>query len=143
MTKKIILSISIFIFFFSFLITVNKNTETNTSIEEQRFAGAIQYLHKMKSNERTGRVNLSDVYSAKSKVHEMKMQRSSQSVLEWEEMGPNNVGCRTRAILIDKNNPDIIYAGAVSGGLWVSYSGGRAWQKYSPELSNVNISSIQ
>jgi len=142
MTKKIILSISLFILFFSFLIIVNKSPEINVPGEEQRFAGAIQYLHKIKSNERTGRVDLSDIYSAKSKVNEMKMQRSSQSVLEWEEMGPNNVGGRTRAILIDKNNPDIIYAGAVSGGLWVSYSGGRAWQKYSPELSNVNISSI-
>ena len=68
--------------------------------------------------------------------------RSSASLLEWEEMGPDNVGGRTRAVLIDKDNPSRIYAGAVSGGLWISESGGRAWRKYSDELENLNISCI-
>ena len=43
--------------------------------DEQRFAGAIQYLHQIKSNQRTGRVDLKDVYNAKQKVYERKRQR--------------------------------------------------------------------
>ncbi len=38
----------------------------------------------------------------------------------WKERGPNNVGGRTRALLVDLNDPErkTIYAGSASGGLW-------------------------
>ena len=42
-------------------------------------------------------------------------------------MGPDNVGGRTRAILIDKDNSNLIYAGGVSGGLWKSNNAGLTW----------------
>jgi photosystem II stability/assembly factor-like uncharacterized protein len=40
--------------------------------------------------------------------------------LTWSERGPLDVGGRTRAIMIDPNDPtrNTIWAGAVSGGLW-------------------------
>lgn len=40
--------------------------------------------------------------------------------LEWKERGPTNVGGRTRAIMIDPNDPTgkTIWSGSVSGGLW-------------------------
>ncbi len=49
--------------------------------------------------------------------------------LNWEELGPDNVGGRTRAILIDKRDPsnNTIYAGAVGGGMWKSTDGGSTW----------------
>ena len=68
--------------------------------------------------------------------------RSSASVLEWEEMGPDNVGGRTRAVLIDKDNPSRIYAGSVSGGLGFLSREVEPWRKYSDELVNLNISCI-
>lgn len=42
--------------------------------------------------------------------------------LIWEEKGPNNVGGRTRAIMYDPNdsNNQRVFAGGVSGGLWVN-----------------------
>lgn len=48
---------------------------------------------------------------------------------EWIEIGPSNVGGRTRAILIDKNDPtgETVWAGGVSGGLWKSTDGGNSW----------------
>lgn len=38
----------------------------------------------------------------------------------WRERGPNNIGGRTRSLLIDANDPDgkRVWAGSVSGGLW-------------------------
>jgi len=46
-------------------------------------------------------------------------QRSSQ-ILNWQERGPNNFGGRTRAVIVDKNDPtgNTIFAGGVAGGLW-------------------------
>lgn len=39
---------------------------------------------------------------------------------KWQERGPNNVGGRTRAVLIDANDPsgNTVWAGSASGGLW-------------------------
>ncbi|GAA3575891.1 hypothetical protein GCM10022395_26090 [Snuella lapsa] len=41
---------------------------------------------------------------------------------DWEERGPDNVGGRTRAIMYDPNDPNgkRVFAGGVSGGLWVN-----------------------
>src|SRR5687768_4873509 len=38
----------------------------------------------------------------------------------WQERGPNNVGGRTRALMIDPNDPTrkTVWAGSVGGGLW-------------------------
>ena len=40
--------------------------------------------------------------------------------IKWNERGPLDVGGRTRAIMIDPNDPSgqTIWAGSVSGGLW-------------------------
>lgn len=103
---------------------------------------AQSFMQDRKANQKTGKVDYQDVQKARDQVALHTAMRSSASALEWEEMGPDNVGGRTRAVLIDKDNPSRIYAGAVSGGLWISESGGRAWRKYSDELENLNISCI-
>lgn len=49
----------------------------------------------------------------------------------WRDIGPKNQGGRTISILINPVNPNTVYAGSASGGLWRSYSGGlgaAAWQ---------------
>ena len=130
------------------LTFLSSNEATYTSIEnrsqkqEQGIDVSQEYLTDRKANKSTGKVDLLDVQKAREQVIIHKSMRSSTSVLEWEEMGPDNVGGRTRAVLIDKDNPSRIYAGSVSGGLWISESGGRAWRKYSDELGNLNISCI-
>jgi len=49
-------------------------------------------------------------------------QRSDILAPRWRERGPNNIGGRTRTILIDLNDPsgNTIWAGGVGGGLWKS-----------------------
>ena len=38
--------------------------------------------------------------------------------VNWEERGPNNIGGRTRALLIDPSNSNKLWGAGVSGGLW-------------------------
>ncbi len=47
----------------------------------------------------------------------------------WVSAGPTNIGGRTRAILIDKNDPShqTIFAGGMTGGVWKSTDGGSHW----------------
>ncbi|MBS1492465.1 MAG: T9SS type A sorting domain-containing protein [Bacteroidetes bacterium] len=47
--------------------------------------------------------------------------------LTWSERGPSNVGGRTRAVLGDINDTNIIIAGGVSGGIWRSTNSGVNW----------------
>lgn len=61
----------------------------------------------------------------------------SASWNNWEERGPNNVGGRTRAIMFDPNDETgkRVFAGGVSGGLWVNND----ITLQSSEWSEVNI----
>lgn len=64
--------------------------------------------------------------------------------LGWEEMGPDNVGGRVRALLIDKRDPsnNTIYAGGVSGGMWKSTNGGNNWTRMTSWNVNLNVACI-
>lgn len=66
---------------------------------------------------------------------------------KWVSRGPNNVGGRTRVLLFDPNDPTSkrVFAGAVSGGLWVNNdvtSKDSPWQLVNGLSANLNISSI-
>ncbi|MEZ6242169.1 MAG: GC-type dockerin domain-anchored protein [Phycisphaerales bacterium] len=60
----------------------------------------------------------------------------------WEPLGPGNIGGRTRAILINPVNPDIMYAGGVAGGVFKSTNGGASWNPTSDDLINIAIASM-
>ncbi|MCX7955438.1 MAG: T9SS type A sorting domain-containing protein [Bacteroidales bacterium] len=62
--------------------------------------------------------------------------------LTWQEYGPGNRGGRTRTIIVDKFSSNILYAGSIGGGVWVSYNEGASWYKKSNGLSNYIISTL-
>ena len=47
---------------------------------------------------------------------------------KWQEIGPTDVGGRTRALAVDVRDSDTILAGGVSGGVWKSTDGGNEWE---------------
>lgn len=60
----------------------------------------------------------------------------------WEFLGPGNVGGRTRALLIDPDEPSTMYAAGVSGGIWKSTDGGASWQPRGELMSNLAVVSL-
>ncbi len=60
----------------------------------------------------------------------------------WEPLGPGNIGGRTRSLIIHPTNPDIMYAGGVSGGVWKTVDGGQFWWPLSDLISNIAINSM-
>jgi len=62
--------------------------------------------------------------------------------LTWKEEGPDNIGGRTRAILVDKTNINRIWAGSVSGGLFVSTNRADTWEKVESYPGSKFISSM-
>ena len=65
--------------------------------------------------------------------------RSTLDPNEWTERGPVNVGGRTRALLVDPDDPNRLLAGSVSGGLWNSLDGGATWTVVDDFLPNLAI----
>ncbi len=73
-----------------------------------------------------------------------KVKNSKALDMTWEEMGPDNIAGRTRAVLIDKDNELRIFAGSVGGGIWKSTTGGLSWEKVTggDMFDNLCVSSI-
>lgn len=55
-----------------------------------------------------------------SQIVEQYKYAAKSSVISWQEEGPANIGGRTRAILIDHQDENNVWAGSVTGGLWYS-----------------------
>ena len=64
--------------------------------------------------------------------------------LNWSERGPGNVGGRTRAMLVDPDDPNMNtwWAGSVSGGLWKTTDGGNKWRPLTDHLPNLSVSCL-
>ena len=63
---------------------------------------------------------------------ELQIRKNKRSkIFQWESIGPTNIGGRTLALAIHPENPDILFVGSASGGLWKSTTGGsglNAWE---------------
>jgi len=60
----------------------------------------------------------------------------------WKQLGPGNIGGRTRSFAIHPNDPNIIWAGAVGGGVWKTTDGGASWNPLTDLLPSIGISSL-
>src|SRR5688572_13258398 len=73
---------------------------------------------------------------------EMAMDAAGISRGSWTWVGPNNIGGRVRAIVINPSNPNTIIAGGVAGGIWKSTNGGSTWRLIDDFMGNLAISTI-
>lgn len=60
----------------------------------------------------------------------------------WQSIGPGNVGGRTRALVIDPVNPDVMYAAGVAGGIWKTTNAGNAWSPLNDFLANIAVTCL-
>ncbi|MBK8285005.1 MAG: hypothetical protein IPK97_08960 [Ahniella sp.] len=60
----------------------------------------------------------------------------------WQQVGPDRVGGRTRSLIFDPVDPQVMYAGAVSGGVWRSSNAGDSWQMTSDDLANLAVTTL-
>ena len=115
--------------------TLLVNTQDGKSVYTPRInsltrsnAGHAEYMHMLRQDPATGLVDQALVNKARNEVAARSKVKSKASLgLNWIQQGPDNVGGRTRALLIDRNNPNILYAGSVTGGLFVSKDGSLSW----------------
>ena len=84
-------------------------------------------------------------------IEEIKRKRNSlefsrrMTEVDWEERGPNNIGGRTRALMLDPNDGNKLWAAGVSGGLWYNNnitSESVNWTLVDATWSSLAVSSI-
>ncbi len=113
-TKSLLLSVAILIFAgfnFLFFSTLASKTDLHFTKKVANKIEATNFDKKDKSKSGT------------------KSLKSTTAQMNWIEMGPSNIGGRTRALLIDKDNSNLIFACSVGGGIWKSTVGGLSWVK--------------
>ncbi|HTK81747.1 MAG TPA: T9SS type A sorting domain-containing protein [Bacteroidota bacterium] len=70
---------------------------------------------------------------------------ASSTVPPWTSIGPTNVGGRVLSIAVNPSNPNIVWLGSASGGIWKSTSGGQGpspWSYVSTGFPALSISAI-
>jgi hypothetical protein len=104
-----------------------------------------EYLRMIRANQVTGKINPADYLKAIQQVAQQKGIRAGHAFdLEWDLLGPNNVGGKTRALLFDNRDTSgmTMYAGSVMGGLFKSDNQGGKWYRIAPESGNMYVSCI-
>ncbi|MFH2141076.1 MAG: T9SS type A sorting domain-containing protein [Bacteroidota bacterium] len=144
-----LISISVLFVFSSLILSYlnNDNNENNKyNIRNQNqysVDGAINWLNERRLNLTTQTISIEDIINAQNQVNIMSENNNLKSFnLVWEDLGPDNIGGRTRALLIDKNNPGTMYAGGVAGGLWISTTAGLSWHKVNDYFDNMAVASV-
>jgi hypothetical protein len=90
-----------------------------------------------------GFINWNLYHSLHDQVNDLRALRGGGALFTGvTERGPNNVGGRTRAMLVDYADSSRIFAGGVSGGLWVSTNMGANWSPVNDNMANLSITSI-
>ena len=127
----LIFSILLVGFSVHYLFTNQYSSLTPKAIKDNLQTGAknsLGYIHSVRAYpfDDIPEKGLSDSFS---ELEIRKYKRSN--IFQWETIGPTNIGGRTLALAIHPENPDILFVGSASGGLWKSTTGGsglNAWE---------------
>jgi hypothetical protein len=148
--SKVLLGVSSVVVLVAFGLLSNTSkyeprSESEVSFGKNRTGAlASEYYFNMRKNAITGDIPYEAMVEARNAAREMQGLRAGSLGLSWSEMGPDNVGGRTRCFLIDNRDATgkTLYAGGVNGGLWKSTNGGGTWSLISDQWENIACVSI-
>jgi hypothetical protein len=121
----------------------NKNDKEQEEMDDVEMALHQEFL--MTRDPQLGTVPRERLDAARTQLDFLSANRVA--ALGWQERGPNNVGGRTRAILVDKNDAtgNTVFAGSVGGGLFKTTNFTNAtptWAPVNDFLPNLAITAI-
>lgn len=130
--KNLLLSSGLIVAAAATFLLVESNTERASfaprNVQAEGFNESVDILKKLRGNLVTGNFEVSDVVEMTAAVNDIdRLQGNRDLNMSWWEMGPDNIGGRTRAILALTDN--VIFAGSVTGGLYKSTNGGNNWSR--------------
>lgn len=99
--------------------------------KDQRIAEAMEWRYNRLANPETGVFDINDYYAAVDYANLLKRNAPASRNglnLNWEVIGPDNQGGRTRALLFDKDDQNLIFIAGVAGGIYKSTNRGMNWE---------------
>lgn len=133
--KKSLLALALLGGVFTILyIGINK-AETTDLEESGEGPGYFKFIREIKGEIPFNAVNNWAKQASLSK-------RSGEVLDSIRELGPYNVGGRTRGIVIDKSNINRYFVAAINGGMWVSEESGKNWKAINEKEITLNISHL-
>ncbi|WP_052713088.1 rhombosortase-dependent cadherin domain-containing protein [Pseudoalteromonas rubra] len=66
----------------------------------------------------------------------------NREIGQWEELGPGNIGGRTRTLIIHPTEHDIMYTAGVAGGVWKTTDAGQSWTPMSDLATNLAVTTL-
>ncbi|KZN56966.1 hypothetical protein N474_10110 [Pseudoalteromonas luteoviolacea CPMOR-2] len=66
----------------------------------------------------------------------------NQELGDWQELGPGNIGGRTRTLIIHPTNHDVMYTAGVAGGVWKTTDAGASWTPLSDLATNLAVTTL-
>jgi len=130
--------------------TVNKKERIKLSLQEklQSIKEREEYLFQLvrdpKTNSIPNNIRTREIEYAKQllQTNQNNLLKTNAKGFDWEEVGPHDVGGRTRAIAIDITNSNRVLVGGVSGGIWETTNKGDSWSFISSSTSLLSVVSI-
>ncbi len=129
-----------------YMVPNNADDSMSNAIEHEKkdakgIAGAVDFYHRLKADVVTGNIEVDKIVAARKAVRNLS---SAKAIgLTWEELGPNNIGGRVRAMIFDNQDAthNTMYVGGVQGGVWKSTTAGQSWVQVELD-GNISISSM-
>ncbi|NBC15759.1 MAG: T9SS type A sorting domain-containing protein [Bacteroidetes bacterium] len=93
--------------------------------KQQRKKARTEYFHQLLRDPATDQIPSG--IRARELAFARTLPKHAAKQAQWTEIGPTDVGGRTRALAVDVANPNVVIAGGASGGIWKSTNGGQSW----------------
>lgn len=125
----------------SFSSTVDSKYESTKGILDENTSANdyAKFIRSKMVDSKTGQIISKD--ELRKVMNNLRLQPKALNV-EWKELGPDNIGGRTRAVLVDRFNQARVWAGGVTGGLYKSEHRANWWERVSNFPGNQFISHI-
>jgi hypothetical protein len=89
---------------------VRENNSNSASAQ-----GAVEYWKSIRGSVENGEVKEEDYNRVIAQIENKRASRAGGIGLEFEPIGPTNIGGRTRGLVVDMDDPEIIIAASVTG----------------------------
>lgn len=133
-----------FLVIFSFISTYFLLPEKVDVAEPQLHPGWYDHFLELKGDE-NGELpsGLVAQWNKEDRQNKLQTKKAYNSLTNIQEIGPTNVGGRTRSIAIDYSNTDHLVVAGVSGGLWNSYDNGASWEIVNDTAPTLSATTIE
>ncbi len=148
-TKFFLSAIAVMSLLFLALFSIEKSETSDYSsrdsqLAEQGFRGAAEHYAMLRQNLETGEMDPADhskMMKAVRRHNKSSVRKELGLDMTWQTMGPTNYGGRTRDVCITEGG--VVYAGGVSGGLFVSWDSGNTWFRNGGLKENLNVAAVE